>query len=55
MSEGDEKRGVLSARQRRERAAAGLRANLAKRKALARAKVQHGIDAGDRAAEPDRD
>ena len=39
MAESDEKRGVLSARQRRERAAAELRANLAKRKALARVRV----------------
>ena len=49
MSEGTEKRGVLSAQKRRERAAAELRSNLTKRKALARTKSSE-TDTGQQAA-----
>ena len=55
MSEGEEKRGILSARQRRERAAAELRANLAKRKAQARAKARLEDEADALGNEPVRD
>ena len=50
MTEVTEKRGVLSAHKRRERAAAELRANLAKRKALTRSKTREADNSGPEAA-----